>query len=302
MNTVIVNQGGGKYLFEVPANVKLVKGDAVKCDTHRGVTDGVCYADSIDVSEDVAKLIGNLVGAKFPLKSVVGKVVTSVETFAPSEPVCAESAPKQDEPKEPILLYCVKDYEKWLTKGKTYTFESNGKIVFDNGWDNCVSNRGEALEAFRKRNPNMSACLIRAEKRPAKVGEWVVIVDGGDWHGNLYKNGEFYRADRISPLNPNRCYCALSSGEELFLDKKEYPVLPDYVPEKVEPTYYSGKVVCVDNGGARYFEVGKVYQFVGGRIFGAHGFYSSQYETIEKANSRNGVGAKFIEYRGEQSC
>ena len=71
-------------------------------------------------------------------------------------------------------------------------------------------------------------------------------------------------------------------------------------PEKVEPTYYSGKVVCVDNGGARYFEVGKVYQFVGGRIFGAHGFYSSQYETLEKANSRNGVGAKFIEYRGEQ--
>jgi hypothetical protein len=298
MNIVIVNQGGGKYLFEVPANVKLVKGDTVKCDTRRGVTDGVCYADSIDVSEDVAKLIGNLVGAKFPLKSVVGKVVTSVETFALTEPVCAESAPKQD---EPIMLYCVKDVQGLayaLKKGEVYDFSDGGKL----------SHGGKALapdgckfiswEQYREHNTCYAACLIRAEKRAAKVGEWVVIVDE---HGS----SDTHKGDILKCVE--RWYLGasfeLSVGEITSLYDKRYLVLPDYIPEKVEPTYYSGKVVCVDNGGySDLYTVGKIYTFTDGQMTNDEGIRSNSDHKCENfAEVETNFSAKFIEYRGEQS-
>ena len=77
MNIAIINQGGNRYLFEVPESISLKEGEKVKCDTKRGVTDGIVWADSITTDEPTAKLIGKLTGAKFPLKKVVGKTVTS---------------------------------------------------------------------------------------------------------------------------------------------------------------------------------------------------------------------------------
>jgi hypothetical protein len=74
MNIAIINQSGGKYLFEVPESITLKEGEKVKCDTKHGVTDGTVWADSITADEPTAKLIGKLLGAKFPLKSVVGKL------------------------------------------------------------------------------------------------------------------------------------------------------------------------------------------------------------------------------------
>src|SRR5574344_687021 len=73
-NIAIIKQGTGRYLFSVPENVTLREGDRVKCDTRRGITDGIAFADSAWVDENVSQLIGKLTGAKFPLKSVVGKM------------------------------------------------------------------------------------------------------------------------------------------------------------------------------------------------------------------------------------
>ena len=73
-NIAIIQQGTGRYLFSVPENVTLREGDRVKCDTKRGITDGIAFADSAWVDENVSQLIGKLTGAKFPLKSVVGKM------------------------------------------------------------------------------------------------------------------------------------------------------------------------------------------------------------------------------------
>ena len=100
MNIAIINQNGGKYLFEVPESISLKEGEKVKCDTKRGVTDGTVWADSITTDEPAAKLIGKLLGAKFPLKSVVGKAITSVKMFEQPE------QPKQ----EPVKLYCVDEW------------------------------------------------------------------------------------------------------------------------------------------------------------------------------------------------
>lgn len=73
-NIAIIQQGTGRYLFSLPENVTLREGDRVKCSTKRGITDGVAFADSAWVDENVSQLLGKLTGAKFPLKSVVGKM------------------------------------------------------------------------------------------------------------------------------------------------------------------------------------------------------------------------------------
>jgi hypothetical protein len=73
-NIVFVNQGGKNFLFAVPKNVTLKKGDRVLCNTMRGEQEGICATGSFSVDEHALKQIADLVGAYFPLKSVVGKV------------------------------------------------------------------------------------------------------------------------------------------------------------------------------------------------------------------------------------
>ena len=66
-NIAIIQQGTGRYLFSVPENVTLREGDRVKCSTKRGITDGIAFADSAWVDENVSQLIGKLTGAKFTI-------------------------------------------------------------------------------------------------------------------------------------------------------------------------------------------------------------------------------------------
>ena len=73
-NIVFVNQGGKNFLFAVPENVTLKKGDRVLCNTMRGEQEGICATGSFWLAEHTLKQIADLVGAYFPLKSVVGKV------------------------------------------------------------------------------------------------------------------------------------------------------------------------------------------------------------------------------------
>jgi hypothetical protein len=72
-NIVLVNQGGKNFLFAVPENVTLKKGDRVLCNTMRGEQDGICATDSFEVDEHALKQIATLTGAYFPLKAVIGK-------------------------------------------------------------------------------------------------------------------------------------------------------------------------------------------------------------------------------------
>jgi len=104
-NIAIIQQGTGRYLFSVPENVTLKEGDRVKCDTKRGITDGIAFADSAWVDENVSQLIGKLMGAKFPLKSVVGKM-----EYQPFEKPQDKSANKYEgmSNKELDLEMCVK--------------------------------------------------------------------------------------------------------------------------------------------------------------------------------------------------
>ena len=61
-----------QYLFEVPLDVRLFKGDKVFCDTIRGRSVGICETESFLVDDRVASYIIGAVGAHDPLKQVIG--------------------------------------------------------------------------------------------------------------------------------------------------------------------------------------------------------------------------------------
>jgi len=63
------------YLFEVPMDRKLKKGDKVFCDTMYGRRFGECVTDSFYVDDTSRECIVIGCGAYEPLKSVVGYAV-----------------------------------------------------------------------------------------------------------------------------------------------------------------------------------------------------------------------------------
>ena len=206
MNIAIINQGGSKYLFEVPESITLKEGEKVKCDTRRGVKDGVVWADSITTDEPTAKLIGKLLGAKFPLKSVVGKSVTSVEMF--------EQPKQEDKPKFKVgdRVKVVKtDYgHKEYQIGKIYEIKNlqgqhNGDFKYGVG-ETFVAFESE-LEPYTE--PETAEPKQEPEKaEPEYLNMRVVCVDDGNcgccWIvGAPYKviNGEIRDKDGERMLN-----------------------------------------------------------------------------------------------------
>ena len=236
--------------------------------------------------------------------------LTSHALKVPTEEQPTQSiAPQDDKSKGLIKLYCVKDFTNWrgakcLTKGETYTFDESGRTKFDDGY---IPMKYSSYSEFCSENPCIAACLIRTEKRPAKLNEYVVITQDGDWNDKSYKKGDIYQVARISPSNSDRCYCVYNKTDEIFLDVVEYLVLPDYQPEKVAPTYLNMKVVCTD--GSKYFVAGKVYEFVNGKLKDEDGDERPQpvnptrgrVSSLEQFHNECSDRAKFIPYLGEQS-
>lgn len=68
--------GGGRYIFETPADLK--KGDVVKCETSRGETIGVCLSDSFTVDGNVLDFILDSFNTRVGnMKSITGVYVCS---------------------------------------------------------------------------------------------------------------------------------------------------------------------------------------------------------------------------------
>ena len=287
MNIAIIEQGFRKYLFEVPESISLKEGEKVKCDTKRGVTDGTVWADSITTDEPTAKLIGKLLGAKFPLKSVVGKTVTSVEMFEQPE------QPKQ----EPVRLYCVKDFsalggKRNLIAGKVYEFD--GSRV---NYDNIECAEFEDFDDWKRGDPSFAACLVPLVSRPAKVGEWVYIRDATPICEQAYKNGDVFK---ITHMHKRFSHNACNDQQGDWFEDEEYLVLDGYKPEpeKADPEYYSGKVVCVE-ATDRCVTLGKVYTVKKGVFTWNNGTRANtKATTIEQFNNWF-IAAKFIEFKGE---
>ena len=299
-NIAIIKQGTGRYLFSVPENVTLKQGDRVKCDTKRGITDGIAFADSAWVDENVSQLIGKLTGAKFPLKSVVGKM-----EYLPFEN--PEDKPTED---KPIKLYCVKDWEagEWLAKGKVYGTDEHGRFVYEDGstTENAFANVKDVMRSA------IGQFLVPLVKRPAKVGEWV-LLDGNDCFGKN-KKGDVVKVVDTPSYTTTFCFigdptCEYSGGICVCFKSDYSYVLDGYHAEpeaepEPKPEYWSGKVVCVSSGD-ECFTVGKMYEFVNGEVKDDEGDArpmrtGEQFKSVEEWNSEYGMPiARFIEFKGE---
>lgn len=167
------------------------------------------------------------------------------------------AAMQNEQPKEPIKLYCVKDYTSflgshWLTKGKTYEFNGYG-VTFNNGF--CSSGK-RTFDEWSRSNPNISACLIRAEKRPAKVGEYVMVENEADP----------IQVSRFCGVRDDCVVLADGRHTKVLCREINYEVLDGYTPEpekEPEPVGWNGKVVCTKSK-VDFLTTGKVYTFKNG--------------------------------------
>lgn len=302
-NIAIIQQGTGRYLFSLPENVTLKEGDRVKCSTKRGITDGIAFADSAWVDENVSQLIGKLTGAKFPLKSVVGKM-----EYHPFEKPADKPA---EDKQEPIKLYCVKDYQpgEFLTKGKVYEIAHDGaNITYDDGWTTHLTITSDNFGG-EKIVPNYLVPLV---KRPAKVGEWVLLDRDDCFRKN--KQGDVVKVVGAPSQTTTFCFIGdptleYSSGICACFESEYSYVLDGYHPEpekEPEPEYFSGKVVCVESCNGD-FTVGKVYEFVNGKVTDNDGIArpgrmwdKKLFKSVKEWNEACADSiARFIEFKGE---
>lgn len=74
--------GGQRFLFEAPPGIDLKEGEEVVVQTKNGETVGICVCDSFELDGKALQAVTKVVGAKLPLKPVVGRIC--VERFGGS--------------------------------------------------------------------------------------------------------------------------------------------------------------------------------------------------------------------------
>jgi len=216
----------------------------------------------------------------------------------------SEQPTEPTEQKEPIKLYCVKDCicgYQWATEGNTYTIDSDG--VFHG--DRDLPGGYRSFDDFIEHNSSMKGKLFPLVKRPAKVGEWVLIIYEDSF--TRYRKGNLGKTT-IADID-NTIRIALENGKESWITNGRYLVLDGYHPEpeaEKEPEYYNGKVVCISNAGfSDTWTVGKVYEFKGGYAITNDGIKTPMdHEPVKEFNELEGMyspGIKFIEFKGESN-
>lgn len=144
----------------------------------------------------------------------------TAEEKALTEPV-AESKP------EPVKLYCVKDYRGNLTRGKIYEVK-DGFMRYDDG-SKAFMQWMDIAEDIKESWLFKDGYLVPLVRRPAKVGEWVYIVDADpafcNWYNGNYKNGDVMRITSLPPVD--RRGSGVMSGKN-YMVHSEYLVLDGY--------------------------------------------------------------------------
>lgn len=195
------------------------------------------------------------------------------------------------EPKqEPVKLYCTKDYKpgEWVTKGKIYEVDVDGRIKFDDGYST-------SFDGMPKPN-SITDPLVPLVKREAQAGEWIYAVHKDE--SDHYEIGQIMQVSRRFYFDGGVC----ADGEKYQFYDGEYLVLDGYIPE---PEYLNMKVVCVEAAGD--FTVGKIYEFVDGKVKDNDGNprphpkdLAVKIRSLEEWNDVYS-SAKFIKFKGEQS-
>jgi len=204
---------------------------------------------------------------------------------------CVE--PTEDKPNEPIKLYCVKSEEpRTMTAGNIYEVDGNGYMHWDSRRSECTY---QSMSDVFRVHPQLKGRLIPLVKRPAVVGEWVLITNACEFL-ERYKNGDIFKVTRKWDIG-------IDVGEKFDMFDDEYLVLDNYhpEPEKVEPVYYSGVVRCVKGG--LYHTNGMLYEVKRGIVNDNDNkldYHEHPCKTIAELNEQ--YEPRFEEFKGEQSC
>ena len=187
MNVVKIqhNGNGGTFLFSVPDGIQLSKGQKVKCMTKWGEADGTCVEDSKVIDDKVLEYLAAVAQYKLPLKPVLG--IWGYQEF---------EKPEVKEP-EVIRLLCVKRRKDLLTANKVYTVNPDTGLTLDDG-------RESVHKGYDKKIPSeWKAYLFPLVKRPARVGEWVRVIEsngGKVLGGTIWQVEDIAKYDELSPL------------------------------------------------------------------------------------------------------
>ena len=193
-------------------------------------------------------------------------------------------------------LYCIKDYEpgEWLTKGKVYELDEDGRITYDDDYEDSY-----APDSYYDGDARCGDYLVLLVDRKAQKDEWIYITESGDERavvGEIYQFVEEVR-DGLYIKHPDGMRIGDNTAN---IDPSKYLVLDgyvaDYEEEDEEPAYYTGKVVCVNSIGQSWWTIGKVYNIVNGVIYDNDGDHRTEILSVEHLNESCSV--KFIEYMG----
>lgn len=107
-------------------------------------------------------------------------------------------------------------------------------------------------------------------KRAAKEGEYIKIVAAEQVPTTNgvpeYKNGDILKVLRAQKCGQVRYAEGKGNRYERVVNQREYVVLEGYQPEEQPAPLYNGKVVCLETRSERLLTVGKVYEFVDGKL------------------------------------
>lgn len=120
-------------------------------DSDKTLHDGYC-----------AYLTAYLLGVKTVRVMMVGEQSELIKAIPPAEP-------------EPVKLYCVKGYRGNLTRGKIYEVK-DGFMRYDDG-SKAFVRWMDIAEDIKESWLFKGGYLVPLARRPAKVGEWVLVTD-----------------------------------------------------------------------------------------------------------------------------
>ena len=187
MNIVKIQhyRNGGTFLFSVPDGIQLSKNQKVTVLTKYGEKEGTCVEDSMVIDDKVLEYLAAVAQYKLPLKPVLG--IWGYQEF---------EKPEVKEP-EVIRLLCVKSRKDLLTANKVYTVNPDTGLTLDDGSESIY-------KGYDKKIPSeWKAYLFPLVKRPARVGEWVRVIEangGKVLGGTIWQVEDIAKYDERSPL------------------------------------------------------------------------------------------------------
>lgn len=116
--------------------------------------------------------------------------------------------------------------KKRTTSGEVAYYDEDGMYVTSEDADNFVYFRDKAKTAVVKPEPNQAT-----EKRPAKVGEKIVITDAEPRLDQSYEKGDVLTVREVNVMARGDVRV---EGEEVFVDYSEYEVLVETPTEGFE--------------------------------------------------------------------